>query len=110
MSQKKQLSRQINSFGELLNYYMAKAGFTGESLAEVLGLSEKSISLYRNNHLHPDADTIIEIGMILSIHPLETLELLEYANISIRMPIRKNQLILNELYAKYYRTHNENRG
>lgn len=92
------------SFGELLNYYMSSAGMTGEKLAEELGYTPETISKYRNDHILPSFDYVIEIAKILGLRPYQTAEMLEYANYSIAAPIKRNMLINKELFISYYRS------
>ncbi len=97
----------FTSFGRVLNHYLLRSGMTGEKLAEELGYTPEWISKYRNDHSLPSFDDVIEIAKILGMNPIETIGMLEIANYSIAVPIKRNVLIYKDICMSYYRTQNE---
>lgn len=53
--------------GEKINYYRKNKGISQENLAEILGVSRQSVSLWENNQTIPSMDKLFQLSRVLDI-------------------------------------------
>ena len=58
---------KLMNFGAVLKKYRKNAGCTQQKLAEILGISKNTVTLWERNLARPDVETIRELNQMFGI-------------------------------------------
>lgn len=73
------------NFGGMLAYFMGLKGVTEEGLAELTGISDRTIRRYKNDEgERPTLENVVAIGIALHLFPHQTVNLLGAAGYQLR--------------------------
>jgi len=96
-------SEPPNDFGAMLSYFMEKKEITEEGLAELTGLSDRTIRLMKwNADSRPELANIVAVCIALHLYPHESIKLINAAGYFFRNNKKDNtyQFLIDSAYNK----------